>query len=336
MDRHLKILAGARPNQCFGDMCVPNYPRHANRATFFGKTEFGRKLEWGFFEFFNTIRPMQTSPHPGTKFDRKLDVDRPMQKISEITRGRVVKPAQLSDSERNVLSQQLYSVHQKIFAGVSAEEFHRHVIEPPAETTAIQLYCAADQSVIGYCAVHRYRRQVHGRNAIVLRAEAGLMPECRGRGATYGFGIVRALIEKLSHPFTPVYYLGTLVHTSSYHLFCKYFPRVYPHPDIEMPNGIREIALQLIESFPDPAVLPADPFVRNVGWVTIETPQEKHFNQQTDPPDVQFFKLRNPGFSRGHGLVLLIPITWRNLSGALFSRLYERTLIALGRHKPQL
>jgi hypothetical protein len=132
--------------------------------------------------------------------------------------------------------------------------------------------------------------QLHGRDVIVLRAEAGLLPEYRGRGATYGFGIVRAMIEKLSHPLTPVYYLGTLVHTSSYHLFCKYFRQVYPHPNIEMPTDAREIAHQLIESFPDPAVNPADPFVRNVGWVTIETPQEKHLNEQVDPPDVQFFR----------------------------------------------
>ena len=184
--------------------------------------------------------------------------------------------------------------------------------------------------------MHRYRRQVDGRNAIVLRAEAGLVPEFRGRGATYGFGILRALIEKLRHPFTPVYYLGTLVHTSSYHLFCKYFPRVYPHPDIETPADIQEISRQLIESFPDPAVLPDDPFVRDVGWVTIETPQEKHLNVQVDPPDVQFFKFRNPGFSRGHGLVVLVPITLHNLAGALLSRLHERALIAFGFYKPQL
>ena len=253
-----------------------------------------------------------------------------------IAKGRLVEPTQLSDYERHTLSQRLYSVHQKIFAGVSAEEFHRHVIEPPAEATSIQLYCAADQSVIGYCAVHRYRREIHGRNAIVIRAEAGLLPEYRGRGATYGFGILRTMIEKLSHPFARVYYLGTLVHPSSYHLFCKYFRRVYPHPDIETPADIREIARRLIESFPDPAVRPEDPFVRDVGWVTIESPQEKHLNEWLDPPDVQFFKSCNPGFSQGHGLVVLIPITLLNLTGALLSRLYERALVASGLHKPRL
>lgn len=58
-----------------------------------------------------------------------------------------------------------------------------------------------------------------------------------------------------------------------------------------MPSDMQEIARELIESFPDAAVLPADPFVRDVGWVTIETPQEKYLNEQVDPPDVQFLNL---------------------------------------------
>lgn len=259
-----------------------------------------------------------------------------MTKVPEISRGRVVKPTQLSGPERDALSRQLYDVHQKIFTGVSAEEFHCHVIEPPAEATSIQLYIAGNKSIVGYCAVHRYWRQFRGRNVIVLQAQAGLIPEYRGRGATYGFGIVRALIEKLSHPFTPIYYLGTLVHTSSYHLFCKYFSRVYPHPELETPTDIQEIVRELVETFPEPAVLPTDPFVRQDGWVTIETPQEKALNEQVDRADVRFFKERNPGYPRGHGLVVVVPMTWGNLTAALFSRLYERALFAFGHHKPQL
>lgn len=251
-------------------------------------------------------------------------------------RGPFIETTKLSEPERKLLSRQLYDVHKKIFAGISAEHFHLHVIEPPAEAMAIQLFCDADQSVIGYCAVHRYRRQIKGRDVIVLRAEAGLLPAYRGRAATYSFGIIRAAIEKLRHPFTPVYYLGTLVHTSSYHLFCKYFPRVYPHPDYETPQDMQEISRELIESYSDPAVDPDDPFVRDVGWMTIESPQEKVLNEQLDMPDVKFFKARNPGYPKGHGLVVLMPITLRNLTVAFVRRLNEHTQITFGRRKAHL
>ena len=210
------------------------------------------------------------------------------------------------------------------------------MVDAPAESTAIQLYLASDGQIIGYCAFHRYRRRVQGRSAIVLRAEAGLMPEYRGRGATFGFGIIRAAAEKLRHPFTPIYYLGTLVHTSSYHLFCKYFPQVFPDPARETQNDMREIARELIDSFPDPPVSEADPFVRRVGWVTIESPREKALNRRHDRRDVEFFKARNPGYTEGNGLVVVVPITVGNVSAALLSRLHEVVLIAFGRRQAEL
>ena len=246
-----------------------------------------------------------------------------------ISGRQIILPARLSEPGRDALSHQLYEVHRKIFAGVSAEEFRRHVVDAPAEVTAIQLYLAGDGQIIGYCAYHRFRRKVQGRSTIVLRAEAGLLPEYRGRGAAYGFGIIRAVAEKIRHPFTPIYYLGTLVHASSYHLFCKYFSQVFPHPVHETPAGIREITRELIDGFPDPPVSESDPFVRDVGWVTIETPQERELNRRGDRVDVQYFKARNPGYAKGHGLVVVVPITVSNLVAALLSRLRELALSAL-------
>ncbi len=273
---------------------------------------------------------------------RKMKVD-PMTEepdteevLPKIAGRQIVVPTRLSEPKRAELSRQLYKVHQRIFAGVSAEGFRRHVVDAPAESTVIQLYLASDGQVVGYCALHRFRRRVRGRNAIVLRAEAGLLPEYRGRGAAYGFGMIRAAAERIRHPFTPIYYLGTLVHASSYHLFCKYFSRVFPHPAQQTPTDMQEIACELADGFPDPPVAQSDPLVRDVGWVTIETPQEKALNRRGDRADVQFFKARNPGYTEGHGLVVVVPITFGNLVTALVSRLLELARIALCRRQTGL
>jgi hypothetical protein len=251
-------------------------------------------------------------------------------------RRRVVMPSNLSEAERAELVERLYSVHKRIFSGVSVEEFRSHVVEPPAETTVIQTYAMRDGEFVGYCAFHCFRREVRGQNAIVLRAEAGLIPEFRGRGATYAFGMMHAAAEMLRHPFTPVYYLGTLVHPSSYHLFCKYFPKLFPHPGYTTSQDLKDVAYKLIQSFPDPPVTADDPFIRDVGWVTIETPQEQALTAACDRRDLQFFRKRNPGYPKGHGLVVVVPITFANITVALLIRLHERALIALGRHKPEL
>lgn len=252
-----------------------------------------------------------------------------------IDRDRTVDPARLTAAERQDLTDRLFAVHQAIFAGVSRDDFQRHVIAPPADRTLIRLY-AAEGRIVGYCALHWFRRHPGGRGVTVLRAEAGLMPAYRGRGRTYGFGMIHALAERLRHPFTPLYYLGTLVHSSSYHLFCKYFPRVYPHPALGMPEEVRALALTLVDSFPDPAVDPADPLVRDVRWITIESPQETALNGRDDLGDVRFFRQRNPGYVRGDGLVVLVPLSIANIATALARRAAERIGLAITRRHPKL
>ena len=248
-----------------------------------------------------------------------------------ITRLATVDLADLSDSEQSELGEKLYEVHCRVFSGVSEEQFTSHVITPPAAKTVIRLYIAENEELAGYCAVHTFKRRLRGRNILVLRAEAGLRPEYRGRGSTYWFGMVRAVAEKLRHPFVPVYYLGTLVHTSSYHLFCKYFPVVFPHPFGNNQPGLREDAVEMIEGFSDPAVHSSDSLVRDVGWVTIESPQEQELGRFENYADVAFFKERNPGYRKGHGLVTVVPMTFSNLARALAARISEVISTRLGR-----
>lgn len=253
-----------------------------------------------------------------------------------ITGRRTVDPDRLPGAERDALCHRLYAIHRRIFSGTIEAEFRAHVIDPPAELSRIQLYQGPGGDDAGYCAVHRYRRRVAGRDVIVIRAEAGLRPEYRGRGTTYWFGMVCALANKLRHPFTPVYYLGTLVHPSSYHLFWKYFPRVFPYPDGRFAASMRALALELVEGFPDEAVSADDPMIRDVGWITIDSPQEVVLAHRPDLPDVWFFKTRNPGYRQGHGLVVLVPITFRNVLAALARRLAEVAGLAVMRREPSL
>ncbi|MDU8928663.1 hypothetical protein RXV86_14825 [Alisedimentitalea sp. MJ-SS2] len=241
----------------------------------------------------------------------------------QIAGQRTVDIDRLDATARRALGDALYPVQQLIFHGPEKEEFLDHVMFPDAERNMVRLYLDEAGATVGFCAVHRYRRKLNGRTYLVLRAEAGLHPDFRGRGSTYWFGITRALRQKLRHPFTPLYYLGTLVHVSSYHLFYKYFPKIYPTPDRDMPDRVRDLALDLSESFHFPAVDPSDPLVRDAGWTTIETPQEAVLSHQDNRLDVAYYRKRNPGYAHGHGLVVLVPLSWPNLAGAVFRRLRE-------------
>lgn len=250
--------------------------------------------------------------------------------------GRTISLDRLSASEIDALAERLFRVHSSIFRGIAQAEFIGHVLRPPALRSKIRLFESPEGEIAGYCAMHTYARPVRGRPALVLRGETGLLPDYRGRGASYGFGMAYAFKEKLRHPFTAVYYLGTLVHPSSYHLFYKYFPTVYPHPAKGFPARQRALAVELIESFPDAPVAPSDPLVRDVGWITVETPQERKLILESHRPDLRLFVARNPGYPSGHGLVVSAPISFGNIVAAIYSRLREVILARLRIKSPRL
>lgn len=236
---------------------------------------------------------------------------------------RTLVPADMSADERARFARDLYAVHSHIFSGVSMERFASHVVEPPAEHTAIQVFEDETGRLVGYCAFHRYARALNGEPVIVLRAEAGLLPEYRGKALAHWFGMFGALREKLRHPFTRVFYFGTLVHPSSYRFFCKYFPTIFPRHDQDAPDDIRALAIAVADSWEDPAVSPDAPLVRDVGWVTIETLEHPAFISDEGRADIRYFETVNPGYTRGHGLVVLLPVTLGNVSRAILKRVTQ-------------
>lgn len=55
---------------------------------------------------------------------------------------------------------------------------------------------------------------------------------------------------------------------------------------------------------------PGDPLIRDVGW---STRQARAFWEKAKDPDIVYFRERNPGYPQGHGLLVLVPITFGNL-----------------------
>lgn len=241
-------------------------------------------------------------------------------------------PAHMAPEAKDRFAREIYAVHNRIFEGVPFDRFLTHVVDPPAQQTAIQVFYDENGRLVGYCAFHRYARKVQGQPTIVLRAEAGLLPEYRGRAVAHWFGMLGALREKIRHPFTRVVYFGTLVHPSSYRFFCKYFPQVYPRHDTETPAEIASLAEQVADSFQDPPVDPDNPLVRDVGWVTIQTLESPGFISAAGLEDARFFEARNPGYSQGHGLVVIVPVTMGNVGRAIAGRLREVVIGWARRH----
>jgi CRP-like cAMP-binding protein len=224
-------------------------------------------------------------------------------------RSEVVIPRQLDASARRALSAGLYRVHREVFGGVDEAAFTRYVVESKAEHTWIQVHRGDGGEIVGYFALHVFERQLNGRTAAVFRAEAGTLRAYRGRNANATFGIQRGLAYMATYPTRPIYYLGALVHPSSYGLFAKYFDTVWPSVQTPPPPDIVAFMDDLATSFGLERVSPDDPLTRKVGWQTLDSEVERSYWRQSKRASARFFIERNPGYGSGDGLVTLVPVS---------------------------
>jgi hypothetical protein len=227
----------------------------------------------------------------------------------------VRKLSALSAAERDALGEELFSLHRKIFSGVSQREFVDYVLHDHAAATRIKLFRNVEGTAIGYCAVHRYQRRWQHKNCTIFRAEAGLLKQYRGRQETASFVFLQGLSYKLRNPTHQVCYLGMLVHPSSYCLLAERFPMIYPSRRRKTPRHIQEDMGQLADTFDAPPA-EGDPLLREIGWITRETAAEADAWRSSKHPDARFFMAMNPHYERGTGLVTLVPLTISNLLGA--------------------
>ncbi len=215
---------------------------------------------------------------------------------------------------------ELFAVHDQIFAGLDEESFTHYVFRSGAVHTKIRIYRNSKGVIVGYAALHRYRKEASGKPVTVFRAEAGLLPKYRTRGTTFYFYTFELLKYRLLHPLQRIFYLGMLVHPSSYLVFARYFHEVYPKHGREIPEDMSRLMQEMADDFGIPRVDAADPMIRRVGW---RTRQAKQFWIRTEDPDVVFFRRLNPGYRNGHGLLIVVPITFANLARLFPMYVYE-------------
>jgi hypothetical protein len=226
----------------------------------------------------------------------------------------IVIPTRMSPEERQRLADALYDVHSRIFDGVDKASFVKYVIESKAEHTWIQLHKDEQGAIVGYFALHIFERALRGERAAIVRGEAGMLSAYRGANVNGRFGIERVLRYMLANPGRRVFYLGSLVHPSSYAQLARYVDRVFPSPAEEPAEDVLRLMRDLADEFHLDPVDEANPLLYKVGWKTIDTAAERERWLRSDNPAVRFFLAANPGYAGGHGLLTMAPI---DLGGVL-------------------
>ena len=253
-----------------------------------------------------------------------------------------VDPDALTPAARERLVDELYGVHSEVFDGVDRAQFRKYVVCSPAQATWIDVFRDDDDRAVGYLALHRFDLTHEGRSLAVFRAEAGMLRAYRGKTSIGSLLVTKILAYRLRYPTRAIFYFGSLVHPSSYHGIARFGVRMWPHPERRVPPAVESLMTRLGERFGLDAVDPARPLVRDVGWITRDTDQERAYWERCSKPTARFFVEANPGYGLGHGLLTLVPLTLSNLGlGALrwlWMQICRRAVIARARlqHVPGL
>jgi len=231
-------------------------------------------------------------------------------------RSQTIELSDLTPSETSALADELYNVHRQVFGGVSRDTFAEQVLGDGSSRTRICIYRDEGGQAVGYFALYRHATTFAGQECTVLRADAGLMPAYRGKASTWRFGIRETLRYRCRHPFERMFFFELLVHPSSYCLFAERFPEIHPSRKRETGPELLQGMAALADGFGFPSEKGA-PLIRFSGWFTKETEEDKRKWRASSDRDARFFLERNPGYGKGDGLAVLIPLSFANILGAI-------------------
>lgn len=221
---------------------------------------------------------------------------------------RPLDPAALTADERAALTDELYAVQVQIFDGVDRDTFRGYVVDSPAERTRIQVFRDERGRAVGYAAAHVFTVEVAGAPTAVLRSEVGLLPAWRGRSAACGLLLREVARLLVIRPLQRRCLVACPVHPASYYAISRASAQVWPRPGAETPAPIRRLFAALDGALGLSRPDGAGEHARSVGWITRQSASEAAYWAQHGSPLVQFYVAQNPGYARGDGLRIALPL----------------------------
>jgi len=236
----------------------------------------------------------------------------------------------LSSQERHLLSQRLYPLQEQLFTGVDYEAFRRYVVDSTAWRTWIYLQHSEQGELVGYLAMHTFRRVIHGKRRQIFRMETGKLAAFRGQDLTMLRALGRMLLHSVSGLRYESFFFASMVYPASYAMAAKYAPRIWPTFLRPTPDDKQTLLFELAVSFHLAPVSPEAPYVRHVGWITRESGPQPRWNPAVNPHAVYFVE-ENPTFTQGHGLLTLMPASFTDICRAVVRLLIGRSKRVLRR-----
>lgn len=208
----------------------------------------------------------------------------------------------------NIILDQAYNIHKRIFKGVSFNEFKETVNNNKAIYNKIKLF-KNNKNIFGYVGFHVFENN----KIIILRSEGGFLPQYRKQSSQFVMFLIESIKALLKFKSRPIYFFANPISPMGYHFLHKYYKEIYPSPFHKTPLSIKKALNKILLFFyPNTTVNSNNTVAKTIltNWRVIATPDNIRFprNAITD-----FYLKENPKFKLGYGLIVLVPINYRTV-----------------------
>lgn len=224
--------------------------------------------------------------------------------VPRVASHEAVSPTRMTAVERSALADALFEAVGEVF-DTDNETAKRLMIEPNSQLTHILLAKSEEGRVVGLCAVHFFERQFRGAPVTILRVQSGMLHAYRGRSIDIPWFLRVVLKYTLTNPRRTLYFLGLVIHPSSYLLIARLGSAYWPKPNVPVPPEMLAFMIELADEFGMQVVDPGQPLLRRSTLRTRETEAERSYWRQCDKPAARFFVSMNPDYGERHGLLFL-------------------------------
>jgi hypothetical protein len=186
----------------------------------------------------------------------------------------------------------------------------------------VMLFETATGDLVSYNCIRIAHIDFEGRAIACWRSRAALLPSYRGHNRTAHFPAILFAMYRLRHPLRQIYGFIGLVHPSSFKLFVKGMPSMYPYGSRELSPADQRMHDHLWNWLGLQAVSGRAPFVMQGKTSTRISADETAYWAKSEDPSVRFFLLHNPDYLQGQAIMsffkidlkLFLGIGWRMLN----------------------
>jgi len=174
---------------------------------------------------------------------------------------------------------------------------------------------------VGFGMASYYKSKVRGKTVYFVRPAMGVLKDERGGVGRHAMKkyIGSYMKFKMRHPFSPVYLFSAPVSPIVYAGSSKYWEKSYPKHNLRTPAHIDAVKTAALTHFKLEEV--RDGIVQHAFSPALDKEDVKRFEEtRAKNRHVDFFFRRNPNFLRDEGLILIIPINFRNIANLLLGR----------------